>query len=160
MTMAQSHAIAVSKIRKAYGPTVALSDASFAAGSGTVHALLGENGAGKSTMVKMLSGLVQPDAGEISIFGETVHFSSPRDAHRAGMQTAFQELTQVPDLTVWENMLLPYQPVGALGCSNVARGRLRSRRISKASASASSRRARRSAASTSQSGRRSRSRAR
>ena len=115
MTMAQSHAIAVSKIRKAYGPTVALSDASFAAGSGTVHALLGENGAGKSTMVKMLSGLVQPDAGEISIFGETVHFSSPRDAHRAGMQTAFQELTQVPDLTVWENMLLPYQPVGALG---------------------------------------------
>ncbi|GAB0117998.1 sugar ABC transporter ATP-binding protein [Acidisoma sp. 7E03] len=115
MTMVAEPAIAVSHIRKAYGPTVALSDASFAAATGSVHALLGENGAGKSTMVKMLSGLVQPDKGEIAIFGQGVRFASPRDAHRAGVQTAFQELTQIPDLTVWENMLLPYQPVGPLG---------------------------------------------
>ncbi|MCB8883865.1 sugar ABC transporter ATP-binding protein [Acidisoma cellulosilytica] len=115
MTLADQSAIAVSQIRKAYGPTVALSDASFAAATGTVHALLGENGAGKSTMVKMLSGLVQPDQGQIAIFGQDVHFASPRDAHRAGLATAFQELTQVPDLTVWENMLLPYQPIGMTG---------------------------------------------
>jgi len=120
--MDASPAIAVRHIRKAYGPTVALADASFAAARGTVHALLGENGAGKSTMVKMLSGLVQPDQGEIAIFGEVVHFHSPGDAHRLGVQTAFQELTQIPDLTVWENLLLPYQPVGPLGLLQRRRG--------------------------------------
>ncbi|MBW4023863.1 MAG: sugar ABC transporter ATP-binding protein [Proteobacteria bacterium] len=108
-------AISVAHVRKVYGPTVALADASFAASAGSVHALLGENGAGKSTMVKMLSGLVRPDQGEISVFGRAVRFASPRDAHAAGLQTAFQELTQIPDLTVWENMLLPYQPTGFAG---------------------------------------------
>lgn len=122
MTMDDHAAIAVSQIRKAYGPTVALSDASFAAATGTVHALLGENGAGKSTMVKMLSGLVLPDQGRIAIFGQERRFASPRDAHRAGLATAFQELTQVPDLTVWENMLLPYQPVGVTGLLQRRRG--------------------------------------
>ena len=113
--MADTPAISVTNARKAYGPTVALADATFAASAGTVHALLGENGAGKSTMVKMLSGLVRPDAGHISVFGKEVRFAGPRDAHHAGLQTAFQELTQIPDLTVWENMLLPYQPTGMGG---------------------------------------------
>ena len=58
-------ALHVDAIAKAYGATVALDGASFAVRPGEVHALLGENGAGKSTMVKMLSGLVQPDAGTI-----------------------------------------------------------------------------------------------
>jgi ribose transport system ATP-binding protein len=115
MTMVEATAISVTTARKAYGPTVALADASFAAAAGTVHALLGENGAGKSTMVKMLSGLVRPDSGRIEVFGCEVRFSSPRDAHQAGLQTAFQELTQIPNLTVWENMLLPYQPTGLGG---------------------------------------------
>jgi ribose transport system ATP-binding protein len=110
--MDNATAITVRNARKVYGPTVALADASFAASSGTVHALLGENGAGKSTMVKMLSGLVRLDSGQIDVFGQEVRFAGPRDAHHAGLQTAFQELTQIPDLTVWENMLLPYQPVG------------------------------------------------
>ena len=112
MTMAGSPAICVTSIRKAYGPTVALADASFTAPAGTVHALLGENGAGKSTMVKMLSGLVRPDSGTIALFGRDAHLGGPRDAHKAGLQTAFQELTLIPDLMVWENMLLPYQPTG------------------------------------------------
>jgi ribose transport system ATP-binding protein len=115
MTTAEPQAISVTKARKVYGPTVALAEASFAATAGTVHALLGENGAGKSTMVKILSGLVRPDSGQIVVFGQEVRFASPRDAHHAGVQTAFQELTQIPDLTVWENMLLPYQPTGAAG---------------------------------------------
>jgi ribose transport system ATP-binding protein len=112
MTMAGFPAICVTNIGKAYGPTVALADASFTAPAGTVHALLGENGAGKSTMVKMLSGLVRPDSGAIALFGRDVRLGGPRDAHRAGLQTAFQELTLIPDLMVWENMLLPYQPAG------------------------------------------------
>ena len=65
----QPSAVEVSGIRKTYGATVALDGASLRVASGTVHALLGENGAGKSTMVKILSGLVQPDSGEISISG-------------------------------------------------------------------------------------------
>ncbi|QEX24184.1 ABC transporter [Hypericibacter adhaerens] len=108
-------AIAIRNARKAFGATVALDDASFEVAPGTVHALLGENGAGKSTMVKMLSGLLKPDAGEIRVFGQDCRLASPRDAHRLGLQTAFQEMTQVRDLTVAQNMLLPYEPMGWWG---------------------------------------------
>jgi ribose transport system ATP-binding protein len=108
-------AIAIRNARKAFGATVALDDASFEVAAGTVHALLGENGAGKSTMVKMLSGLLHPDAGEIRVFGQACNLASPREAHRLGIQTAFQEMTQVRDLTVAQNMLLPYEPTAWWG---------------------------------------------
>lgn len=107
--------IALKNVRKTFGATVALDEASFSVAEGRVHALLGENGAGKSTTVKLLSGLVQPAHGSIEIFGQEVRMQTPRDAHRLGVQTAFQELTLVPDLTVTENMLLPYQPTGLFG---------------------------------------------
>ncbi|MFO1035810.1 MAG: sugar ABC transporter ATP-binding protein [Geminicoccaceae bacterium] len=103
-------ALSVEKITKAYGATVALDGASFAVGTGEVHALLGENGAGKSTMVKLLSGLVQPDGGTIRLNGRGVQFRGPAEAQRQGVQTAFQEMTLVRDLTVVENMLLPKAP--------------------------------------------------
>ena len=108
-------AISVRQIRKAFGATVALDGASFAVKTGSVHALLGENGAGKSTIVKMLSGLVRPDSGTIEIFGRNCQITNPRDAHALGIQTAFQEMLLVRDLTVVQNMLLPYEPVGRLG---------------------------------------------
>ncbi|MEZ5665963.1 MAG: sugar ABC transporter ATP-binding protein [Alphaproteobacteria bacterium] len=108
-------AISVRNIRKAFGATVALDDVSFAVAEGAVHALLGENGAGKSTIVKMLSGLLRPDAGELAILDRPARFGAPRAAPRAGVQTAFQELTQVAELTVAENMLMPYAPVNLLG---------------------------------------------
>ena len=108
-------AISVRNIRKAFGATVALEDVSFEVAEGTVHALLGENGAGKSTLVKMLSGLLRPDAGSLAVFDQPSRFVAPRSAHKAGVQTAFQELTQVPDLTVADNMLMPYAPVNLLG---------------------------------------------
>src|SRR4051812_36331009 len=104
-------ALRVDMITKAYGATVALDGASFAVRAGEVHALLGENGAGKSTMVKLLSGLVQPDAGTIALANEPVRLRQPADAHRHGVQTAFQEMTLVMDLTVATNMLLPKAPV-------------------------------------------------
>ena len=108
-------AIAARKVIKAFGATIALAGASFDVKRGEVHALLGENGAGKSTLVKILSGLVRPDDGELLIRGAEVRLASPRDAHRFGLQTAFQELSLVPDLTVAENMLLPYAPTGFAG---------------------------------------------
>jgi ribose transport system ATP-binding protein len=112
---AQRPAIAVEGVRKAFGATVALDDVSFSIAEGSVHALLGENGAGKSTLVKLLSGLMRPDTGAIRIFGQEQGLASPRDAHRAGIQTAFQEMTLVRDLTVLDNMLMPYAPVGPTG---------------------------------------------
>lgn len=115
-------AIAIHSVRKTYGATVALDDVSLGIQAGTVHALLGENGAGKSTLVKLLSGLIRPDAGHVAVLGQAALLHSPRDAHRLGIQTAFQELTLVPDLTVWENVLLPYQPTGFAGLLRGRRG--------------------------------------
>jgi ribose transport system ATP-binding protein len=108
-------AISLRNVRKAFAATVAVDDVSFDVAPGTVHALLGENGAGKSTIVKLLSGLILPDTGGFRIFDEAVRLSSPRVAHRHGIQTAFQEMTLIKDLTVLDNMLLPYGPTSVLG---------------------------------------------
>lgn len=107
--------LALQSITKTYGATIANNDVSFEVARGTVHALLGENGAGKSTTMKILSGLVQPDRGSIHLNGKIVKFPSPASAHAAGIQTAFQELTLIPDLTVLENMMLPRGLINRLG---------------------------------------------
>ncbi|MEH6726345.1 MAG: sugar ABC transporter ATP-binding protein, partial [Hyphomicrobiales bacterium] len=115
MSAAESHPIIeVTNLRKAYGPTIANDDVSFSVAPGAVHALLGENGAGKSTTMKLLSGLIRPDDGTIRIDGKQITLKSPRDAHAVGIQTAFQELTMIPDLTVLENMMLPKGPKNPL----------------------------------------------
>ena len=108
-------AVAVDGLRKAFGATVAVDDVGFRIAPASVHALLGENGAGKSTIVKLLSGLIEPDRGEIMIDGAAARLGSPRAAHALGIQTAFQEMTLVKDLTVLDNMLLPYAPMGITG---------------------------------------------
>ena len=111
-------AISAHQITKAYGATVALDGASFSVRSGTVHALLGENGAGKSTLVKILSGLVRPDSGRIEMAGKTCSIDSPGTARKLGLQTAFQEMTQIRDLTVAQNLLLPFEPLTPWGVVN------------------------------------------
>lgn len=73
---------------------------------GEIHALLGENGAGKSTLMNILAGLYRPDAGEIYVKGKLVHFSSPRDAIKAGIGMIHQHFMLVPSQTVTENILL------------------------------------------------------
>ena len=108
-------AIEVDHVSKSYGATRAVDDVSFTIARGSAHALLGENGAGKSTLVKLMSGLVTPTAGHFRLGGQQVALVSPREAHRRGIQTAFQEMTHVRDLTVLDNLLLPYGPVNALG---------------------------------------------
>lgn len=108
-------AVAVAALSKAFGATVAVDEVSFEIQAGKVHALLGENGAGKSTIVKLLSGLIEQDKGHIEIFAKPSRLRTPRASHAHGIQTAFQEMTLVPDLTVFENMLLPYAPVGITG---------------------------------------------
>ena len=114
-TETATSAVSVKGVRKAFGPTVAVNDVSFDIKAGSVHALLGENGAGKSTLVKLMSGLLQPDTGSISIHGKPVSLTSPRASHAQGIQTAFQEMTLVRDLSVLDNMMLPYAPQGLTG---------------------------------------------
>ena len=103
-------AINVTGLTKHFGATIALEGVSVSVPPGDVHALLGENGAGKSTLVKILSGLLHRDSGEISLFGEAASLSDPRKSHSSGIQTAFQEISLVKDLTVTQNMLAPYEP--------------------------------------------------
>lgn len=82
---------------------------------GSIHGLLGENGCGKSTLIKMLSGVQQPDSGRILCKGSQVQLHSPIDARAKGIATVFQEFSIVPSLTVAENIFLGRLPKTALG---------------------------------------------
>ncbi len=104
MSGAGNPAVAVRSISKHYGATRALTDVGLEIGAGTVHALLGENGAGKSTMVKILAGAVAPDAGEIIIGGRPVTLRAPAEARREGIAVVHQELSLFPALPVVSNV--------------------------------------------------------
>ncbi len=94
----------VEGVSKHYGGVRALEDVHFACRAGTIHALLGENGAGKSTFIKILSGVVQPDRGRLFLDGVPVSFATPAAAAQAGISCIFQELSLLPDLTVADNI--------------------------------------------------------
>lgn len=98
------------KIRKVYPGTEALKGVSLSFMPGEVHALIGKNGAGKSSLVKILSGAIQPTEGNILVAGQPVDLRSPRDAFQKGIATVYQELSLVPGLTVAHNMLLADLP--------------------------------------------------
>ena len=72
--------------------------------------MLGDNGAGKSTFIKILSGVHQHDAGEVLLDGEEVHFTSPRDALDRGIATVYQDLAMVPLMSIWRNFFLGDEP--------------------------------------------------
>ncbi|MCW2902813.1 MAG: D-ribose transporter ATP-binding protein [Streptosporangiaceae bacterium] len=91
---------------KSYGDTRALDAVDLELFAGEVHALMGENGSGKSTMVKLLSGVIRPSRGEILVDGQVVHFASPHEARERGIGTIFQDPALVPDLTVVQNLAL------------------------------------------------------
>src|SRR5689334_16996668 len=114
MSSPTSPAIEGIGISRSFGGVRALVDASFSAEFGEVHALVGENGAGKSTMIKILSGVLKPDEGLVRIRGDEVDLSRPHDAQTLGVATVFQELTLLPWMTVAENLLLGKEPRGAL----------------------------------------------
>ncbi|MGV3551794.1 L-arabinose ABC transporter ATP-binding protein AraG [Rhizobium sp.] len=95
-----------SNISKGYPGVQALKDVSFGIARGAVHGLMGENGAGKSTMIRILSGDQSSDTGSISIDGTEQKYASVRDAFDAGVIVIHQELQLVPELTVAENLWL------------------------------------------------------
>src|SRR4051794_21635082 len=93
-------------LSKYYDHVVALEGVDTMVWPGEVVAVVGDNGAGKSTYISMLSGLNQPDAGEILVNGRPVTLNSPSDAHRSGIATVFQDLALVNQLDVAANLFL------------------------------------------------------
>ena len=96
----------MSNISKSFGAVTALVDVSIKLRQGEVLALVGDNGAGKSTLIKILSGFHQPDTGTIVSQGKEVRFASPRDARAQGIETVYQDLALIGDLSVFHNMFL------------------------------------------------------
>ncbi len=93
-------------ISKSFGAVTALVDASIRLHRGEVLALVGDNGAGKSTLIKILSGFHQPDRGAIVLNGKEAHFASPREARANGIETVYQDLALIGDLSIFHNMFL------------------------------------------------------
>jgi ribose transport system ATP-binding protein len=100
----------VEGVSKHYGGVRALEDVQFSCRAGSIHALLGENGAGKSTFIKILAGVVQADRGRIFLGGAPVSFATPGAAVEAGISCIFQELSLLPDLSVADNICITHPP--------------------------------------------------
>ena len=91
---------------KRYGQVTALDGADFELRAGEILAVIGDNGAGKSSLIKCLSGATVPDEGTIALDGQTIHFKTPIDARRAGIETVYQDLAVAPAMTIAENLFL------------------------------------------------------
>ena len=115
--------LSVQRLAKSYGATHALRNVSLAVRPGEVHAVLGENGAGKSTLVKILSGIVRADSGRIEIAGAEFLPGTLMQARAAGVSTAFQELSLLPNLSVADNLMLPRLVKGFAGRAPVMANR-------------------------------------
>ena len=104
-------------LSKRYGTVVALNNADFDLYPNEILAVIGDNGAGKTSMIKALTGAVTPDHGEIRLDGKVVHFRSPQDAREAGIETVYQNLALSPALSIADNMFLGRERVkpGFLG---------------------------------------------
>ena len=123
---AQDFVLDAEKVSKRFGSVTALRDASLRVGKGEIVALMGANGAGKSTFVKILTGALKPDSGHVRIKGLDRLAVSPADARRAGLVPVYQEPSLIPDLDVADNLRLcdtPAEPfrhwVSALGISDL-----------------------------------------
>ena len=100
-------------ISKYFGNVTALENITTRVEAGKVTCVLGDNGAGKSTFIKILSGVHQPSSGEYTMYGTPVHFTTPRDARLAGIAAVFQDLALAPLLSIWRNFFLGVEPMHA-----------------------------------------------
>ncbi len=96
--------IEVQRVTKRFGGVVALNEADFSASAGEVHALIGENGAGKSTFIQILAGTLSYDSGDVQLDGQSYRPANPDAARALGVAAVFQELSLIPDLTVEQNI--------------------------------------------------------
>lgn len=93
-------------IKKSFGSVEALRGVTINARPGEVTAIIGDNGAGKSTLIKCISGVYKADEGHIKIDGEVVDFSTPEESRTFGIETVYQTLGLIEDLTIWQNLFL------------------------------------------------------
>ncbi|MEY4956768.1 MAG: hypothetical protein RL409_1025 [Gemmatimonadota bacterium] len=93
-------------LAKCYGHVTALDGTDFEVRAGEIMAVIGDNGAGKSSLIKALSGAMIPDSGEIWLDGARVEFSGPIDARHAGIETVYQDLALAPAMSIAENLFL------------------------------------------------------
>jgi fructose transport system ATP-binding protein len=93
-------------LSKRYGHVVALNNAEFDLYPGEILAVIGDNGAGKTSLIKAITGAITPDHGEIRLNGQVVNFRSPQDARDAGIETVYQNLALSPALSIADNMFL------------------------------------------------------
>lgn len=115
-TSAAAAAIELRGVTKRYGNgTLANEDVSLRIERGEVHAICGENGAGKSTIMKMIYGLIRPSSGDILIDGRPVSFSHPSEAIAAGIGLVAQHINLVPSFSIAENVVLGQEPAGRAG---------------------------------------------
>jgi len=105
----------VRNVSKYFGSVIALKDISMQVRAGEVTCVLGDNGAGKSSLIKILSGVHQQDEGEFLIEGRTVRFSGPREARAAGISVVFQDLATVPLMSVGRTFFLGSEPTVGFG---------------------------------------------
>ena len=105
-TSAADDVLRVEHITKSFGPVVALRDINLHLRKGEVLGLLGDNGAGKSTLIKIISGFQKADSGRILLRGEEIQFKSVDDARAHGIDTVYQDLALIDELTVYHNLFL------------------------------------------------------
>ncbi len=120
--------LAMSGINKSFGVPV-LRDVRFELERGEVHALVGGNGAGKSTLMKILTGVYRPDGGKIVLGGKEVSFQSYEEASAGGVRMIFQELSNIPTMTVAENIFLNHEPKTRRGLIDAARMNSEAKRL-------------------------------
>lgn len=121
--------VAASRISIAFSGSAALTDVDFDIAAGEVHALVGENGAGKSSLMKILGGLYLPDAGTIAVAGAPVAFRTSADAMDAGIAIIHQELNLVDSLSVVDNLFLGKEIITRFGFPNHAAMRAKAREV-------------------------------
>lgn len=102
--------VVLKDIRKRFGPVEALRGVTLRVAPGEVVGLVGDNAAGKSTLMKVLSGAYLPDQGEIWVDGERAAFSTPRDAHAVGIEMVYQDLALCDDIDIAGNIFLGREP--------------------------------------------------
>lgn len=101
-----SYAIECIDIKKSFGSVEALKGVSIYAKPGEVTAIIGDNGAGKSTLIKCISGVYSSDQGSIKIDSKKVNFTNPEESRSSGIETVYQTLSLIEDLSIWQNLFL------------------------------------------------------
>lgn len=115
MSTEKTPIISMKNIEKHFGSVIALAGVSVDVYPGECHCLLGDNGAGKSTFIKTMSGVHKPTSGQILFDGKPMHFNDPRDAIAAGIATVHQHLAMIPLMSVSRNFFMGNEPVKKFG---------------------------------------------